>query len=101
MSHMEVMFTAVRQRSVQIQRTFRMVVTKRNTGIPKAEWQERNPGVCPLAAGHLIVPVQTPFGEVDHVVTKKGEGGEVDIDFEISEGVTLTCTSDPNVCFGV
>ena len=78
-----------------------MVVTQRNTGIPKAEWQERNPGVCPLAAGHLIVPVQTPFGEVDHVVTKKGEGGEVDIDFEMSEGVTLTCTSDPIVCFEV
>ena len=87
---MTMLFDQVRKRSVQLQRSFKLKVTQRNTGLPVDIWKERHDGKDPVAAGRMVVPVFIQGqGTVDHVVTRKGDQHEVDIDFEQATGVSL------------
>ena len=51
------LFERVKHRTVTIQKSFKMVISQRNKGIPKEFWYKNNPGKTPEVEGHLVVPV--------------------------------------------
>ena len=51
------LFEHVKSRTVMIQKTFKMVNSQRNKGLPKDQWCVTNPGKTPEGEGHLVVPV--------------------------------------------
>ena len=51
------LFERVKRRTVEIQKTFKMVISQRNKGLPKDQRCVKNPGKIPEGEGHLVVPV--------------------------------------------
>ena len=85
-------FNKIKKRVVTIQRSFSLVVTQRNRGVPVTDWKEAHDGKDPAAEGHTIMPLYIQGkGMVEHVVESKGQyKNEVDVDFTSSVGISLT-----------